>query len=115
LTALESHDVASLVDLLTDDAVLTMPPQPAEWQGREAIGAFLHERFAGRGECRGQLIATRANGQPAFVYYARDASSPVRRYLRVFVLTLDGDRIVGLTRFGDTAILPFFGLPRTLP
>jgi hypothetical protein len=31
------------------------------------------------------------------------------------VLTLDGDQIVALTRFGDTAILPFFGLPLTLP
>jgi RNA polymerase sigma-70 factor (TIGR02960 family) len=113
--AFESHDVPSLVELLTDDAVLTMPPQPAEWHGREAIGAFLDERFSGRGERRGQLIATRANGQPAFVYYARDASSPVRRYLGVFVLTLEGDQIVALTRFGDTAILPFFGLPLTLP
>jgi hypothetical protein len=37
----------------------------------------------------------------------------VPRYLGGFVLTLDGDRIAGPTRFGDTAILPFFGLPRT--
>jgi hypothetical protein len=32
----------------------------------------------------------------------------------VLVLTLEGDRIAELTRFGDTAILPHFGLPRTL-
>jgi hypothetical protein len=32
----------------------------------------------------------------------------------VIVLTLEGDRIAGLTRFGDTGILPRFGLPRTL-
>jgi hypothetical protein len=64
------------------------------------------------GKAVGQAVA---NSQPAFVYYARDASSAVRRYLGVFVLTLDGDQIVALTRFGDTAILPFFGLPLTLP
>jgi RNA polymerase sigma-70 factor (ECF subfamily) len=33
----------------------------------------------------------------------------------VLVLTLEGDRIAALTRFGDTAILPRFGLPRSLP
>jgi RNA polymerase sigma-70 factor (ECF subfamily) len=32
----------------------------------------------------------------------------------VLVLTLEGDRISALTRFGDTGILPAFGLPRTL-
>ena len=32
----------------------------------------------------------------------------------MLVLTLEGDRIAGITRFGDTAILPQFGLPRTL-
>jgi hypothetical protein len=30
------------------------------------------------------------------------------------VLTLQGDQIAGLTRFGDSAALPRFGLPRTL-
>ena len=31
------------------------------------------------------------------------------------VLTVEGDRIAGITRFRDSAILPRFGLPRTLP
>ncbi len=33
----------------------------------------------------------------------------------VFVLDLEGDRIATITRFGDTGVLPHFGLPRTLP
>jgi hypothetical protein len=33
----------------------------------------------------------------------------------VIVLTLDGDRISQLTRFGGAALLAGFGLPRTLP
>jgi hypothetical protein len=30
------------------------------------------------------------------------------------VLTLDGDRIVAITWFGDRAVMARFGLPRTL-
>jgi hypothetical protein len=30
------------------------------------------------------------------------------------VLTLEGDKISGLTRFRDTGFLPAFGLPRVL-
>jgi hypothetical protein len=33
----------------------------------------------------------------------------------LFVLTVDGDAIAAITRFGDTGVLPYFGLPRTLP
>lgn len=33
----------------------------------------------------------------------------------LFVLTLADYRISALTRFGDTGVLPHFGLPRTLP
>ena len=32
----------------------------------------------------------------------------------LFVLTLTGDRICALTRF-DNSVLPWFGLPRSLP
>ena len=31
------------------------------------------------------------------------------------VLTLAGDKISAITRFGDNSLFPHFGLPRTLP
>jgi hypothetical protein len=31
------------------------------------------------------------------------------------VLTLAGDKICAITRFGDNSLFPHFGLPRTLP
>jgi hypothetical protein len=31
------------------------------------------------------------------------------------VLTLEGDRVSAITRFGDTAVMARFGLPRTMP
>jgi RNA polymerase sigma-70 factor, ECF subfamily len=111
----ENSDVDGLVELLTDDALLTMPPQPLEYQGHEAIAAFLGDRFATHAGRRVWLVPTRANAQPAFGHYIEDAHAPIGRFFGVLVLTLEGDRIVGITRFGDTAILPVFGLPRILP
>jgi RNA polymerase sigma-70 factor (TIGR02960 family) len=113
--AFENSDGEGLVALLTDDALLTMPPQPLEYQGHRAIADFLTDRFATHAGRRVWLVPTRANAQPAFGHYIEDAHAPIGRFFGVLVLTLDGDRITGLTRFGDSAILPHFGLPRTLP
>ena len=112
--AFEDGDAERIVALLTDEALLTMPPEPLEYQGKEAIAAFLHDRFAPVVDRPTRLVPTRANGQPAFGYYIGDAHTPILRFTSVFVLTLEGDRIAGLTRFGDTGILPAFGLPRVL-
>jgi RNA polymerase sigma-70 factor (TIGR02960 family) len=112
--AFEAGDIDGVVELLTDDALLTMPPQPMEYQGHAAIGAFLADRFATHAGRRVRLVATRANSQPAFGHYIEDPHAPIGRTFGVLVLTLEGDRIAALTRFGDTAILPHFGLPRTL-
>ena len=50
----------------------------------------------------------------AFATYVGDAHTAIARFNSVLVLTLQGNRISGLTRFGDTGILPAFGLPRVL-
>jgi hypothetical protein len=107
-------DIDGVVELLTDDALLTMPPQPIEYQGHAAIAGFLADRLATHSGRRVRLVPTRANSQPAFGHYIEDPQAPIARFFGVLVLTLEGDRIAGLTRFGDTAILPHFGLPRTL-
>jgi RNA polymerase sigma-70 factor (TIGR02960 family) len=112
--AFEDGDIGRVVELLTDDALLTMPPQPLEYQGHDAIAAFLNDRFATHAGRRVRLVATRANAQPAFGHYIDDAQAPVGRYFGILVLTLDGDRISAITRFGDSGFLPHFGLPRTL-
>ena len=113
--AVENGDVDAIVELLTDDAVLSMPPEPGEYVGPAAIAAFLANRYATHAGRRVRLVPTRANSQPAFGHYIEDAQSPICRSFGVLVLTLEGDRISRLTRFGDTGILPQFGLPRTLP
>jgi RNA polymerase sigma-70 factor (TIGR02960 family) len=112
--AFEAGDIDSVVSLLTDDALVRMPPEPGEYQGPLAVAEFLRSRDAIRaGEIR--LVATRANGQPAFGYYVVDAHAPVARAYGLLVLTLEGDRIAAITRFGNTGLFSRFGLPRTLP
>ena len=111
--AFEAADIDRLVDLLTDDALLTMPPEPLEYQGHAAIAQFYQSR-TWWGARAGTLVPTRANGQPAFGYYLRDAHAPVAHANGLVVLTLAGDKISAITRFGDNSLFPHFGLPRTL-
>jgi RNA polymerase sigma-70 factor (TIGR02960 family) len=111
--AFETADVAGIVALLTDDAWLTMPPLPLQYQGRELAARFL-SATAFRPGWTARLIATRANGQPAFGFYVRDPQTWVWHAIGLLVLTLSGSRICAMARF-DTSVLPRFGLPRSLP
>jgi RNA polymerase sigma-70 factor (ECF subfamily) len=109
--AWESADVDALVALLTDDVFVSMPPVPFEYEGRDAVERFCASVF-GSGR-RFDLVPTRANGQPAFGAYLR-APTGIRHGTGLYVLTLAGDRICAMTRF-DNSVLPWFGLPRSLP
>jgi RNA polymerase sigma-70 factor, ECF subfamily len=113
--AFVNDDIDAVVELMTEDALVTMPPEPFEYQGREAIAVFFDDRAHHRGAQQIRFVPTRANGQPALGHYIEDAHSPVLRCYGLLVLTLEGERIAGITRFRDSAILPRFGLPRTLP
>ncbi len=113
--AFEHDHIDGVVELLTDDAWVTMPPQPHEYQGHAAIAAFLADRVPARGGRGHRLVPTRANGQPAFGHYLQDPQAPIARASGLLVLTLEGDRIAAITRFGDGGVLARFGLPRTLP
>jgi RNA polymerase sigma-70 factor (TIGR02960 family) len=109
--AWESADVDALVALLTDDVFMSMPPMPFEYEGRDVVARFCASIFrAGR---RFDLVPTRANGQPAFGAYLRTPTG-VSHGVGVYVLTLAGDRIRGMTRF-ENSVLPSFRLPRSLP
>jgi RNA polymerase sigma-70 factor (ECF subfamily) len=111
--AYQSGDVGAVVALLTDDALVTMPPQPLEYQGHDAIAALLRDRFELRAPLR--FVPTRANTQPAFGCYLTDAHAAIARPYALIVLTLEGDAIAALTYFADTAVFRHFGLPRMLP
>jgi RNA polymerase sigma-70 factor (ECF subfamily) len=110
VAAYEAADLDALVAMLTDDVFISMPPIAFEYEGRAAAARFCGNIFgAGR---RFDLIATRANGQPAFGAYLRSAGG-VRPGVGLLVLAVRGDRICAMTRFENT-VFPWFGLPPSL-
>ena len=111
--AFEAGDIHGVVALLNDDAWLTMPPEPYEYQGQAAIGAFLRDRAVRRGTPL-RLVPTRANGQPAFGCYFPSLQTEIARPYGLLIVTLKGDHISAMTWFADSSVFPLFGLPRTL-
>jgi RNA polymerase sigma-70 factor (TIGR02960 family) len=112
VSAFEAADVDGIVALMREDAWLRMPPVPLEYQGRDLARQFL-ATVAFRPGRSYRLIPTRGNGQPAFGVYLRDPRSWVAHASGLLIITLAGERISAITRF-DNAVLPAFGLPRTL-
>jgi RNA polymerase sigma-70 factor (ECF subfamily) len=112
--AFERGDIAALVELLTDDVQLTMPPLPLEYIGREATGNFL-ATIAFRNQRQYRLFATGANGQPAYGVYLTEPYAPVFHAHGVVILACAGGQVSAMTRFLDNGLLAHFGLPRILP
>jgi len=109
--AFERYDITSLVKLLHEDAVMSMPPYDFWLRGPAEVGRFL--LGAGIG-CRGsRLIPTAANGLPAFASYKPDSEGGYSPW-SIQVLEISGDRIVGYHNFLDTTLFAAFGLPAHL-
>jgi RNA polymerase sigma-70 factor (ECF subfamily) len=114
IEAWESVDIPGLVALMREDAVMTMPPDPAVFLGRQEIVDFFATVPAGGALDRIPLLPTRANRQPAVGAYFPDPEAGVYRPYGVMVLTLDGDSIAEITGCTDPAIFPLLGLPTEL-
>jgi RNA polymerase sigma-70 factor (ECF subfamily) len=106
--AIRTGDVDGIVALLTDEAWLTMPPEPDEYQGPATIGSFLRGRMRMRGAPL--LVPTRANAQPAFGVYFASPRTEIARLYGMLVLTLEGRQISAMTWLGGNAF-PHFGVP----
>jgi RNA polymerase sigma-70 factor (ECF subfamily) len=110
--AYQNGDVDGLVALLTEDVLMTMPPIPLEYLGRELVARFLRAAIFRPGIAH-RPVPTWANGQPALVMYVPDQQSGIARASGVLVFTLSGSRVSAITRFDET-VLPRFGVPATL-
>jgi len=106
--AFERYDISSLVALLREDAVMSMPPFNLWLEGPAEIAAW----HLGPGiECKGsKMLATWANSAPAFGQYRVDPEGGWKPW-SLQVLEIDGDRIVGLNAFVDPRHFRAFGLP----
>ncbi len=107
--AFERFDVESLVSLLHEDAVMSMPPYDMWMLGPTGLSNWLHGGGSG---CRGSRFqAIVANGFPAFAQWRRSESGPGYDAFSIHVLEVTRDKISGLHFFVDPALFPLFGLP----
>jgi len=112
LRVFESYDMEGLVALLHEDATMSMPPLDLWLSGPDEIVAWM----TGPGhECAGsRLLATSANGMPAFGQYRVDPNGGWAPWSLQVLQVVDG-RITDMTTFLDTPTLfPYFGLPARL-
>ncbi len=112
--AFERYDVDRLVTLLHEDAIMSMPPFAMWIRRAENIGRWMVEPSpsGGRGS---RMLATAANGCPAFGQYRPDPAGGHTPWA-LQVLEISGDRISAYHAFLDAeALFPQFGLPAHLP
>jgi RNA polymerase sigma-70 factor, ECF subfamily len=110
VNAWEDGDVAAITAMLTADATFAMPPRPSWYRGRAAIGAFLAALPLSRPRWR--VVPARANGQPAFGFYAEADGGARHTAHAIELIALDGDaRITAITTFHQPDVFGRFGLP----
>jgi len=123
MLAWEAGDVDTIVDLLTDDVTIAMPPMPTWYRGLDgAIGFLKGYVFAERArreelvgfaaeERRVRALPTWVSGQPAFAVYHWDEEAGGYTPVALQVLTLRGDRIRDITAFVNPTLMRRLGLP----
>ena len=111
--AFEAADVPALVRLLTDDAVLEMPPVPLWYRGSGDYGLFMRRVFEMRGT---GWIARRltANGQPALAAYAPEPAGGHQLHTLQVLRVTGGGRVARNVVFADPRVFEAFDLPRQI-
>src|SRR5487761_1100655 len=112
-TAFQNADITAVMQLLRDDAVFEMPPEPTWFTGRELIGRFLASRVLTE-PGRFRMLPTAANGQPALAVYLRGRDGEYRAH-SICVLTIAASRIARIISFNDAGLFATFGLPQAVP
>ncbi len=107
----EAADIDGLVNLLRQDATLSMPPLPDWYAGRDAIVAAAQTKiFAGDARGRWRMRPVRANRQAACAVYQRDEAGMYHAF-GISVLTIAQGQVSDIVTFLDPALFPRFDLP----
>jgi RNA polymerase sigma-70 factor (ECF subfamily) len=106
-------DIDTIVSLLTAEATWDMPPFTSWFRGADKIGWLIGHECPG-GALDMPMIATQANGQPAYGLYMRTPQGHFTPF-QLQVLELEGDRVRHVTAFFDHRLFETFGLPMSLP
>ena len=106
IRAWERADTDAILRLLVEDAVMSMPPLPAWFDGRDAIGRFMRERMF---ENPWRVRPTTVNGQLGLACYQLTEGS--FRLGGLTAVTLQRKGIVALTSFLAPMLDERFELP----
>jgi RNA polymerase sigma-70 factor, ECF subfamily len=110
--AWERADVGALVELLTEDAIIAMPPYRTWYAGRDAVLAFLAKTpLVGK---RWRVLPSHANGQLAFATYRWSDEARAFVWHSMEVIGIREDRIAEIIAFLDPGGHAMFGLPATV-
>ena len=110
MDAWQRGDIDAVVAMLTEDAILAMPPTETWFRGRDAIGDF-YRRYPGQTTWRHLPIIV--NGQPAVGCYALIDGTYTPMVIDVLTLGEDA-RIAEVTAFLAPRPWAAFGLPAAL-
>ena len=106
--AFERFDVEAIVQLVHDDATMSMPPYPLWLRGADELATWLH---GPGGACHGSRIAAvAANGTPAFAQWRVDPKGGFEAWC-IHVLRISDGRIAGIDYFVDPNLFPLFDQP----
>jgi RNA polymerase sigma-70 factor (ECF subfamily) len=112
VTAFWEKDIDGIVSLLKQDAIWEMPPYVGWYQGAENIGRLIDHQCPGDRHDM-PMLATRANGQPAFGLYMRQPDGDFTPF-HLQVLTITDGEVSHVGAFFDHALFETFGLPAVL-
>lgn len=112
--AFQRYDMDALLEVIHEDAVMTMPPFELWLRGNRDITAWMLEPTPSL--CRGSvLVPARANGVLAWGQYKPDPEGGGLAPWALQVHEVGGGKLSRMTFFLDTArLFPLFGLPPRL-
>jgi RNA polymerase sigma-70 factor, ECF subfamily len=114
IEATERLDTDALLQMLSEDARFSMPPEPGVWVGRDTIVASWLEGGFGCGDYQDfRCILTHANRQPAVANYVRRPGDSEYRALAVDLLRIEDEAVAEIITFGPD-VFATLGLPPKL-
>src|SRR6478735_7916269 len=109
--AIENADASALAELLTEDAVLEMPPVLSWFAGRQVV-TRVTELYLLTAPGRLRLVRVMANGQPALAIYQVETDGAYHAHA-VLLPTVTRRGIARMVSFVNPDMFGLFGLPLT--
>jgi RNA polymerase sigma-70 factor, ECF subfamily len=112
MQAHEELNAGAIVDVLLEDARMSISPAVGHWNGRTTIASALEKGMGSLGVWR--CVPTWANRQPAIGGYLLRPGDDTYRAFALTVLRVEDGEIAEIRAFERADLFPAFGLPPTI-